>query len=62
MERIPPFAWLVAALLTGAGGVIAFVFLFLLDFNIYWLILSPLILAIYESPAAFFFWMYKRNR
>jgi hypothetical protein len=54
--------WLLLSILFFLGGLAAFVFLFVLDFNIYWLILSPIILAIYQSPAAFFFWLYKKTR
>lgn len=45
--------------LAGIGG---FVFLFARDFNVYWLILSPVIIAFYQVPAAYFFWLYKRAR
>lgn len=54
--------WLVTSILFCLGGLAVFIFLFVLDFNVYWLILSPIILAIYESPAAFFFWLYKKTR
>jgi hypothetical protein len=40
----------------------AFFFLFILDLNIYWTILSPVILAIYLSPAAYFAWLYKKSK
>jgi hypothetical protein len=53
--------WLATSILFCLGGLAAFIFLFVLDFNMYWLILSPIILAVYESPAAFFFWLYKKT-
>ena len=62
MKKINPVIWLVASILACLGGLAAFVFLFVLDFNVYWLILSPIIIAIYESPAAYFFWLYKKTR
>lgn len=62
MKNIIPYVWLVASIIACLGGLAAFIFLFILDFNIYWLILSPVILAIYESPAAYFFWLYKKTR
>jgi Ca2+/Na+ antiporter len=62
IKNIMPRIWLVASILFCLGGLAAFIFLFVLDFNMYWLILSPIILAVYESPAAFFFWLYKKTR
>ncbi len=54
--------FLVLAVLLSIGGLAAFVYLFVLDFNLYWLILSPVILALYQLPAAYFFWLHKRAR
>jgi hypothetical protein len=62
VKNIMSSIWLLVSILFFLGGLAAFVFLFVLDFNIYWLILSPIILAIYQSPAAFFFWLYKKTR
>ena len=50
------------AVLLSIGGLAAFVYLFVLDFNVYWLILSPIILALYQLPATFFYWLHKRAR
>ena len=52
--------WL--AVFLSMGGLAAFIYLFVLDFNLYWLILSPVILALYQLPAAFFFWLHKRAK
>jgi len=52
---------LVASIIASVGGILAFIFLFLLDFNLYWLILSPVILALYQSPAVFLFWLWKKK-
>ena len=60
--KINPRVWLVIAIVALVGGLAAFFFLFILDFNIYWLILAPVILAIYQIPAAYFFWLYKRTK
>lgn len=53
---------LIGSILAAIGGVAAFVFLFVRDFNIYILILSPVILACYEIPATVLYWLYKRAR
>jgi hypothetical protein len=60
--KIKPGIWLVMSIVAFLGGMTAFIVLFVLDFNIYWLILAPVILAIYQSPAAYFFWLYKKTR
>ena len=60
--KIHPNFWLVIAILACIGGLAAFFFLFILDLNIYWLILSPVILAIYLTPAAYFAWLYKKAK
>jgi hypothetical protein len=62
VKNFIPAVWLVASIMAFLGGLAAFIFLFVLDFNVYWLILSPIILAIYESPAAYFFWLYKKTK
>lgn len=62
LKKINAVIWLIASIFSALGGLAAFVFLFVLDFNVYWLILSPLIIAIYESPAAYFFWLYKKAK
>ena len=60
--KINPHVWLVIAIVAMVGGLAAFFFLFILDITIYWLILAPVIMAIYQIPAAYFFWLYKRTK
>jgi membrane protease YdiL (CAAX protease family) len=55
-------ALLAASILLSAGGIAGFVVLFARDFNVYWLILAPIILALYQIPAVFVFWIYKRQK
>lgn len=62
MKKIPPFLWLIASIVASAAGIAAFFVLFVLDFNVYWLILSPIILALYQAPAAYLFWLWKKNK
>jgi hypothetical protein len=50
------------AVLLSVAGLAGFLYLFVRDFNIYWLILSPVIIAFYQIPAAFVFWLHKRRR
>ena len=58
-KRKPVF--LVLALALAVAGICGFLWLFIRDFNVYWLILSPIIIALYQIPAVFFFWLYKRS-
>ncbi|HYA48578.1 MAG TPA: hypothetical protein VEG35_02660 [Burkholderiales bacterium] len=53
---------LVLSILLAVAGVAGFVFLFLRDFNVFWLILAPIVLALYQVPAVFVFWLWKRRR
>jgi hypothetical protein len=50
------------SILLSAAGLAGFVYLFVRDFNVYWLILSPVILALYQVPAVFVFWLHKKRR
>ena len=62
MKKIYSDLLLIGAVLASLGGFAAFIFLFIPDFNIYWLILSPVIIACYQIPAAGLFWYYKRAK
>jgi len=53
---------LAASILLSLGGIAAFVVLFVLEFNVYWLILSPVIFAVYQIPAVFVYWIWKRRK
>ncbi|MGM0466576.1 MAG: hypothetical protein ACQERH_09110 [Acidobacteriota bacterium] len=53
---------LIGSVITAIGGLVSFFFLFIPDFNIYWLILSPIIIAFYEAPAVLLFWLYKKQK
>ncbi len=54
--------FLALAIFLSLVGMAGFVFLFVKDFNVYWLMLSPVILALYQIPAVFVFWLLKRRR
>ncbi|MGZ5487829.1 MAG: hypothetical protein ACXWF4_04810, partial [Candidatus Aminicenantales bacterium] len=60
--RISARACLVAAAVLAMAGIGAFVWISVLNFTIYWLILSPVIIAVYELPAFYAFWVYRRKR
>jgi hypothetical protein len=53
---------LLGSILASVIGVAAFIFLFARDFNVFTLILSPVIIACYQIPAVVLFWLYRRMR
>lgn len=50
------------AILFCLGGLVAYVVLFIPRMNVYWFILSPLILAVYQIPAVVLVWIWKRRK
>jgi hypothetical protein len=52
---------LVASILLSLAGVGAFLWIFGGDFNVYWLILSPIIIVLYQFPAVYVFRLYRRR-
>jgi hypothetical protein len=62
MEKTTTGLLLVGSILASIGGVSAFLFLFLRDFNVFTLIVAPVILACYQAPAALLFWLYRRRK
>jgi hypothetical protein len=62
MKKVVSYLWLGGVFLASAGGIALFVILFIPDFNIYWVILSPIIFALYQSPAVFLYYLWKKRR
>jgi len=54
--------YLAASIFLGLAGLVAFVWIATRDFNIYWLILSPVIITLYQLPAVFVFRLYRKKR
>ena len=52
---------LVASILLSLAGIGAFLWIFGRDFNIYWLILSPVIIVLYQLPAVYVFRLYRQR-
>jgi hypothetical protein len=61
MKRLATALLLVLAVLLSLLGVAAFAYLFAPIFNIYWFILAPIILALYQLPAVYVFLLWKRR-
>lgn len=60
VKKIYSILWLTACVMLSLGGVAAFIFLFAPIFNIYWLILSPIIIAMYQTPAVYLYSRWKK--
>lgn len=58
--KILSFLFLILSIIFSVSGIIFFMVLFLPNFNIYWFILSPVIITIYQLPAVCLFWLYKK--
>jgi len=61
-KKIFPNILLIASILASLAGLLFFGVLFLPDFNIFWLILSPIIIAFYQVPAVYLFWLWKKKK
>jgi hypothetical protein len=62
MNKTPSFVGPVLAAILSLAGIIGFIVLFARDMTVYWFILSPLILIVYQFPAFVVFRMWKRKR
>ena len=54
--------WISGSILFSIAGFVAFFLLFIPDFNMYWLILAPVILVMYQAPAVLLFYFYKKRK
>jgi UDP-N-acetylmuramyl pentapeptide phosphotransferase/UDP-N-acetylglucosamine-1-phosphate transferase len=54
--------WLTGALVLALGGLAGFILIFARHMNVYWFILSPIILAVYEIPAVTVYGTWKKRR
>lgn len=59
MSKILSVLWLAAAAILSLAGAAAFVYLFLRDLNLFYLIVSPVIFAVYQFPAVIIFRLWK---
>jgi len=53
---------LIASILASLVGILVFIYLFVLDFNIFWFIFWPMIFALYQTPAVYLFWLWKKHK
>jgi membrane protein YdbS with pleckstrin-like domain len=62
VKKIHSVLWLTACVGLSLMGIAAFIFLFVPIMNVFWFILSPIVLAMYQVPAVYFFWRWKKWR
>lgn len=62
MKKFYLYLLLFASIFACVAGVALFIILFVPDFNIYWLIVSPIIFALYQAPAAYLFYLYRKTK
>ena len=54
--------WIIVSIVFSIAGFVAFFLLFIPDFNMYWLILAPVILVMYQAPAVLVIYFYKKRK
>ena len=62
MKKLYAPLWIFGSIVFSIGGFVAFFLLFIPDFNMYWLILAPVILVMYQAPAVLLFYFYKKRK
>lgn len=54
--------WITGSIVFSIGGFVAFFLLFIPDFNMYILIIAPVIIVLYQAPAVLIFYFYKKRK
>lgn len=62
MKKLYLYLLLFVSIMASIFGIALFIILFIPDFNIYWLVISPIILALYQAPAAYLFYLYRKTK
>ncbi len=52
----------VLAVVFSIGGIAGFAYLFLRELNVFWLVVAPIIFAMYQIPAAGLWWWWKKRK
>jgi hypothetical protein len=61
MGKILSAIWLGTAIAFSIGGLAFFVLLFGRQINVFWIIVLPIIFAVYQIPAAVVLWLWRRK-
>ncbi len=62
VRKIYSVLWLTACVGLSLVGIAAFIFLFVPIMNVFWFILSPIVLAMYQLPALYLYGRWKKWR
>ncbi|MFC2160682.1 hypothetical protein ACFLRX_03405 [Acidobacteriota bacterium] len=62
MKKLYAPLWISGSIVFSIAGFVAFFLLFIPDFNVYWLILAPVILVMYQAPAVLLIYFYKKRK
>lgn len=54
--------WITGSIVFSIGGFVAFFLLFIPDFNMYILIIAPVIIVLYQAPAVLLIYFYKKRK
>lgn len=62
MKKLYAPLWITGSVVFSIAGFVAFFLLFFPDFNVYILIISPVILVMYQAPAVLLIYFYKKRK
>jgi Na+/H+ antiporter NhaD/arsenite permease-like protein len=62
MKKLYAPLWITGSVVFSIAGFVAFFLLFFPDFNVYILIISPVVLVMYQAPAVLLFYFYKKRK
>lgn len=62
MKKLYAPLWITGSVVFSIAGFAAFFLLFFPDFNVYILIISPVILVMYQAPAVLLIYFYKKRK
>jgi hypothetical protein len=61
MKKVVSILWLAGAIILSLGGAAGFIILFAPGMNVFWIILSPIIIAVYQIPAVVVYSLWKKR-
>jgi hypothetical protein len=62
MSKTASYLWLASVVFLSAAGLAFSIWLIIINFNLYWLIFSPVNIALSQAPAVLLFRLWKKNR
>lgn len=62
MTKIVSALCLAGAAVLSVAGIVGFILIFLPGMNVFWLILAPIVFAVYQFPAVAVYSLWRRRR